>query len=46
MPFGGMKYLWGNVLAIDVLQLGSNEREDYQKDIRLLFAGVLSSESI
>lgn len=37
-PFGGKKFLWGNVPAIDVLRLSSNEGEDHQEDLRLLFA--------
>lgn len=40
--FGGTKYLWGNVPAIDVLQLEKNEGFSYDKDLRLLFAGKLS----
>ncbi|KAK4039008.1 hypothetical protein C8A01DRAFT_47462 [Parachaetomium inaequale] len=32
------KYLWGNVPALDILQLGSNEGEDYKGLLRLLFA--------
>lgn len=43
---GGNSALWGNPPALDVLRLGSNEGEDYQGDIRLLFAGVLSSDVI
>lgn len=37
--FGGQKYLWGNAPALDVLQLGANEGEDYDRQISLLFAG-------
>jgi len=40
-PFGSNKYLWGNVPAIDVLQLSLNEGERYDRDIKLLFAGEL-----
>ncbi|KAK2757688.1 hypothetical protein FQN54_004657 [Arachnomyces sp. PD_36] len=36
--FGGSKYFWGNVPAIDILQLESNEGKDYSGDLRLLFA--------
>lgn len=39
---GREKYLWGNVPAIDVLQLENNEGLSYDKDLRLLFAGKLS----
>ena len=37
--FGSQKDLWGNVPAIDVLQLKSNEGEGYEKELRMLFAG-------
>ncbi|KAK1753835.1 hypothetical protein QBC47DRAFT_303201 [Echria macrotheca] len=37
-PFGGEKYLWGNVPAIDVLRLPENEGNAYPDDISLLFA--------
>ncbi|KAL7918083.1 hypothetical protein ACQKWADRAFT_324100 [Trichoderma austrokoningii] len=37
-PFGGNKYLWGNVPAIDVLQLAKNEGGSYNHDVHLLFA--------
>lgn len=40
--FGGTKYLWGNVPAIDVLQLEKNEGVSYDKNLRLLFAGKIS----
>jgi hypothetical protein len=36
------KYLWGNVPAYEVLQLSSNEGADYNKDLRILFAGLSS----
>ncbi|KAF1812296.1 hypothetical protein P152DRAFT_487845 [Eremomyces bilateralis CBS 781.70] len=36
--FGGGKYLWGNVPAIDVLALKNNEGLEYGKDLSLLFA--------
>ncbi|OJJ76995.1 hypothetical protein ASPBRDRAFT_49989 [Aspergillus brasiliensis CBS 101740] len=35
---GPNKYLWGNIPAFDVLQLGSNEGDGYNGDLRLLFA--------
>lgn len=38
--FGAKKFLWGNVPAIDVLQLGSNEGDGYGKPLNLLFAGM------
>ncbi|KAF5234485.1 hypothetical protein FAUST_7573 [Fusarium austroamericanum] len=38
ITFGGKKYLWGNVPALDVLQLGSNEGDNYQGQLNLLFA--------
>ncbi|XPS75438.1 hypothetical protein M3J07_007516 [Ascochyta lentis] len=37
-PFGSNKYLWGNVPAIDVLQMSLNEGERHDRDIKLLFA--------
>ncbi|KAH6605282.1 hypothetical protein Trco_006989, partial [Trichoderma cornu-damae] len=38
LPFGPNKYLWGNVPALDILRLGSNEGDDYDGDLSLLFA--------
>ncbi|KAK6218393.1 hypothetical protein QIS74_06273 [Colletotrichum tabaci] len=38
VSYGGGKYLWGNIPAIDVLQLEANEGEDYGEKLRLLFA--------
>ncbi|KFY28454.1 hypothetical protein V493_02929 [Pseudogymnoascus sp. VKM F-4281 (FW-2241)] len=38
IPFGGKKYLWGNVPSFDVLQLGSNEGAEYKGQLNLLFA--------
>ncbi len=38
--FGGFKYLWGNVPAFDILQLGSNEGDHYKLPLSLLFAGA------
>jgi hypothetical protein len=32
-------YLWGNMPALDVLQLKNNEGECSSKDAKLLFAG-------
>jgi len=39
-PFGSTKYFWGNVPALDVLRLNSNEGEGYERELRLLFAGA------
>lgn len=39
VSFGGTKYLWGNMPAIDVLALEQNEGPDRAKDMNLLFAG-------
>ncbi|KAG5658031.1 hypothetical protein KAF25_006982, partial [Fusarium avenaceum] len=36
--FGGSKYLWGNVPALDILRLKANEGKDYSKKLSLLFA--------
>ncbi|KAF5564049.1 hypothetical protein FPANT_14199, partial [Fusarium pseudoanthophilum] len=38
VTFGGKKYLFGNVPALDVLQLPSNEGEAYEGQLRLMFA--------
>ncbi|CAK4027567.1 Hypothetical predicted protein [Lecanosticta acicola] len=38
VAFGGKKYFWGNVPAIDILNLPANEGEDHEKELRLLFA--------
>ncbi|KAL9041133.1 MAG: hypothetical protein Q9214_004213 [Letrouitia sp. 1 TL-2023] len=35
---GRQKYLWGNVPALDVLNLQQNEGADFSEDLRLLFA--------
>ncbi|KAL2815217.1 hypothetical protein BDW59DRAFT_166890 [Aspergillus cavernicola] len=37
IPHDAKSYLWGNVPALDVLQLRSHEGEMYDKDLRLLF---------
>jgi hypothetical protein len=34
------KDFWGDVPAIDLVQLGANEGEEYQNDLRLLLAGA------
>jgi len=36
---GTLKYLWGNVPAVDVIQLAQNEGINFQKPLDLLFAG-------
>ena len=36
---GSKKYLWGNVPALDILNLQKNEGIDFAGDLRLLFAG-------
>ncbi|KAL5347467.1 hypothetical protein ACLOAV_007779 [Pseudogymnoascus australis] len=38
VDFGGKKYLWGNIPSLDVLQLGSNEGNNYRGQLNLLFA--------
>jgi hypothetical protein len=40
VQFGGRKYLWGNIPALDILQLGLNEGDTYREPLRLLFAGT------
>jgi len=37
---GGKCFLWGNIPALDILQLGLNEGDDYRGKLRLLFAGA------
>lgn len=37
--FGKRKFLWGNLPAVDVLQLRSNEGLGYQRSLNMLFAG-------
>lgn len=44
--FGGKKHLWGNVPALDVVRLSTNEGANYKKDLRLLFAGMFPSRRI
>ena len=38
--FGTKKFPWGNIPALDVLQLDSNEGSDYEGELHLLFAGA------
>lgn len=38
--FGGLKYLWGNVPAMDIFKMERNEGVSYAKDLRILFAGI------
>lgn len=38
--FGGRKYFWGNMPAIDILGLQRNEGLGFGEDCRLLFAGM------
>lgn len=40
VQFGGKKYLWGNIPAFDILQLGVNEGDEYRGQLHLLFAGI------
>lgn len=39
VSFGGVKYPWGNMPAIDVLALEQNDGPDRANDLSLLFAG-------
>jgi len=41
-PFGGQKFLWGNMPALDVLNLKRNEGP-VARDWRILFAGMWES---
>lgn len=38
-------YSWGNIPAIDVLNLKNNEGIDYQEDLSLVFAGTIYDPS-
>ena len=42
--YGGNKYLWGNVPALDLLQLKDNEGEDYCQGLSLLLAGMRAEQ--
>ena len=37
--YGGSQYTWGNMPALDVLNLEQNEGSDKSRDYSLLFAG-------
>ena len=39
IAYGGGKYLWGNVPALDILNLREHEGIGTSRDLRLLFAG-------
>lgn len=39
IPFGRSKFLWGNVPALDIINLEANEGKAYNKHMNLLFAG-------
>lgn len=41
VSFGRNKYLWGNIPAVDILQLKANEGEGYEGPLGLLFAGKI-----
>jgi hypothetical protein len=38
-PHGQRKYLWGNVPAVDILNVEQNERANISSILHLLFAG-------
>lgn len=38
--FGVPKHYWGNVPAIDIVQMKANEGESYKGELSLLFAGM------
>lgn len=40
-PFGETKYLWGNVPAVDVINLEHNEGRGFTGNFSVLFAGEL-----
>ena len=39
VTFGMLKYLWGNMPALDIMNIDQNEGRNYDKDIGLCFAG-------
>ena len=45
VSFGQFNYLWGNIPAIDVLNIGQNEGLDYGGDLDLCFAGEWEVEA-
>lgn len=42
-PFGVKKYFWGNVQALDLLNLKQIEENADTRDFNLMFAGMNSS---
>lgn len=44
--YGGNKYLWGNVPALDLLRLRDNEGSNTNRDLSLLLAGKLELVSV
>lgn len=41
VSFGPTKYFWGNMPALDILQLEKNEGADHEKELAVLFAGMI-----
>lgn len=39
VKYGGKKYFWGNVPAVDIVSLAANEGLHYEEDISILLAG-------
>lgn len=44
--FGTHKYLWGNIPALDIMNIEQNEGTAYNKDIGLCFAGESNHHSL
>lgn len=38
--FGGKKFFWGNVPALDLLRLKENEGDEFREELSVLFAGM------
>ena len=45
-PFGGRQYMWGNMPALDVLNLQRNEGFEEGRDYTLLFAGKTDTPNL
>jgi len=46
LTFGGKKYYWGNMPALDILRLSENEGRSHNHEFRLLFAGKVSNDPL
>jgi hypothetical protein len=46
LTFGGNKYYWGNMPALDILRLSENEGASHEHELRLLFAGKVANDPL